>query len=42
MKKWHKGAAYREAPKTLFIPIFVSTEQAMDWGPISTRSNTRR
>jgi hypothetical protein len=32
MKDWHKGAAYKEALKTLLIPIFVSTEQAMEWG----------
>jgi hypothetical protein len=32
MKNWHKGAAYKEALKTLLIPIFVSTEQAMEWG----------
>ena len=30
MKQWHKGAAYREALKTLLIPIFLSTEQAME------------
>ena len=32
MKHWHKSAAYREALKTLLIPIFLSTEQAMEWG----------
>jgi hypothetical protein len=32
VKHWHKSAAYREALKTLLIPIFVSTEQAMEWG----------
>jgi len=32
MKNWHKGAAYKEALKNLLIPIFVSTEQAMEWG----------
>ena len=32
MKKWHKSEAYREALKTLRIPIFISTEQAMEWG----------
>jgi len=32
MKNWHKGAAYKEAFKNLLIPIFVSTEQAMEWG----------
>jgi hypothetical protein len=32
MKHWHKSAAYREALKTLIIPIFLSTEQAMEWG----------
>ena len=32
MKQWHKSAAYREALKTLLIPIFLSTEQAMEWG----------
>jgi len=32
MKQWHKGAAYKEALKTLLIPIFLSTEQAMEWG----------
>jgi len=32
MKNWHKGAAYKQALKTLLIPIFVSTEQAMEWG----------
>ena len=32
MKQWHKSAAYREALKTLIIPIFLSTEEAMEWG----------
>jgi hypothetical protein len=32
MKSWHKGAAHKQALKTLLIPIFVSTEQAMVWG----------
>jgi hypothetical protein len=32
MKHWHKSAAYREALKTLLIQIFLSTEQAMEWG----------
>jgi hypothetical protein len=32
MKNWHKGAAHKQALKTLLIPIFVSTEQAMEWG----------
>ena len=32
MKNWHKGAAYKQALKTLLIPIFVSTETAMEWG----------
>jgi hypothetical protein len=32
MKHWHKSAAYKKALKTLLIPIFVSTEQAMEWG----------
>jgi hypothetical protein len=32
VKQWHKGAAYKEALKTLLIPIFLSTEQAMEWG----------
>jgi len=32
MKNWHKGAAYKQALKALLIPIFVSTEQAMEWG----------
>jgi len=31
LKHWHKSAAYREALKTLLIPIFLSTEQAMEW-----------
>jgi hypothetical protein len=32
MKNTHKGAAHKQALKTLLIPIFVSTEQAMEWG----------
>jgi hypothetical protein len=32
MKAFHKSAVYREAVKTLVIPIFVSTEQAIEWG----------
>jgi len=32
MKNWHKGAAHKQALKSLLIPIFVSTEQAMEWG----------
>ena len=32
MKNWHTGAAYKQARKTLLIPIFVNTEQAMEWG----------
>ena len=32
MKHWHKSVPYREALKILLIPIFRSTEQAMDWG----------
>ena len=32
MKNWHKGVAYKQALKSLLIPIFVSTEQAMEWG----------
>jgi hypothetical protein len=32
MKNCHKGAAYKQALKNLIIPIFVSTEQAMEWG----------
>jgi len=32
MKNWHQGAAHKEALKTLLIPIFGSTEQAMEWG----------
>jgi hypothetical protein len=32
MTQFHKSAAYREALNTLLIPIFVSTEQAMEWG----------
>jgi len=41
MKQWHKGAAYREALKTLLIPIFLSTEQAMEWGShLSAKQHT--
>lgn len=32
MKRWHKSGAYKEALKTLLIPIFLSTGQAMEWG----------
>jgi hypothetical protein len=32
MKNWHKGAAHKQALKSLLIPIFVSTEHAMEWG----------
>ena len=32
MKKWHKGDLYNEALRNLFVPIFVSTEQAREWG----------
>ena len=32
MTQFHKSAVYREARKILVIPIFVSTEQAMEWG----------
>ena len=32
MKNWHKSAPYKQALKTLLIPIFVSTEQAIEWG----------
>ena len=32
MKAFHSSAVYREAVKTLVIPIFVSTEQAIEWG----------
>jgi hypothetical protein len=32
MKTFYKSAVYREAVKTLVIPIFVSTEQAIEWG----------
>ena len=32
MKNWHQVAAHRQALKTLLIPIFGSTEQAMEWG----------
>ncbi len=32
MKDWYKSAPYKQALKTLLIPLFVSTEQAMEWG----------
>jgi hypothetical protein len=32
MKNWHKLAAHKQALKSLLIPIFVSTEHAMEWG----------
>ena len=32
MKEFHKSAVYVEARKILVIPIFLSTEQAMEWG----------
>ena len=32
MKKFHQSAVYIEACKILVIPIFLSTEQAMEWG----------
>ena len=32
MKDWYKCAAYKQALETLLIPIFVSTEHAMEWG----------
>jgi len=32
MKRWHNGAAYTKALKKLFVPIFVSTEEAREWG----------
>ena len=32
MKDWYKSAPYKQALKTLLIPIFVSTEHAMEWG----------
>ena len=32
MKDFHKGAIYREALKILVIPIFLSTEHALEWG----------
>ena len=32
MKDWYKSAAYEQALKSLLIPIFVSTEHAMEWG----------
>ena len=32
MKNWHKGAAHKQALKTVLIPIFVSTEHATEWG----------
>jgi len=41
MKQWHKSAAYREALKTLIIPIFLSTEEAMEWGsPLDAKQRT--
>ena len=30
MKKWHNGAAYTKALKKLFVPIFVSREEARE------------
>jgi len=32
MNDWYKSAAYKQALETLVIPIFVSTEHAMEWG----------
>ena len=32
MKRFHQSAVYIEACKILVIPIFLSTEQAMEWG----------
>ena len=32
MKNWYQGVANKQALKTLLIPIFGSTEQAMEWG----------
>jgi hypothetical protein len=32
MKEFHKSAVYTKALKILVIPIFLSTEQAMEWG----------
>jgi len=32
MKEFHKSAIYREALAILIIPIFLSTEHAMEWG----------
>jgi hypothetical protein len=32
MTQFHSSAVYREALKILVIPIFASTEQAMEWG----------
>ena len=32
MKNYDKGATYEEALKNLDVPIFVSTEQAIEWG----------
>ena len=40
MKHWHKSAAYREALKTLLIPIFLGTEQAMECGSPSQHQAT--
>ena len=39
--EFHKSASYREALKILVIPIFVSTEQAMEWGShLNARQHT--
>ena len=32
IKEFHKSAVYIEALTILIIPIFVSTEHAMEWG----------
>jgi hypothetical protein len=32
MKKWYKGDLYNAVLRNLFVPIFVSTEQAREWG----------
>ena len=41
MKQWHQSAAYKKALKTLLIPIFLSTEQAMEWGShLSAKQHT--
>jgi hypothetical protein len=37
MKHWHKSAPYREALKTLLIPIFLSPSKRWNGDPISTR-----